>query len=195
MGARADAARAEVLAARGAAESEIEQLEASARAAVDIRAKIRRNPGRTAGVAAGAGFLAIGGPRRVVRRVRTAVLGPSEPLPKSMLPKEIDQRLRKLGPDGERARVVLEREFATYLEESEPKRRERDLSAVIALALSSFARPVALRVGRELVNQLFSPDRPGFQEQLERIRARRPTDPAPADPTVAGAPRSDPPRA
>jgi len=195
MGARADAARAEVLAARGAAESEIEQLEASARAAVDIRAKIRRNPGRTAGVAAGVGFLAIGGPRRVVRRVRTAVLGPSEPLPKSMLPKEIDQRLRKLGPDGERARVVLEREFATYLEESEPKRRERDLSAVIALALSSFARPVALRVGRELVNQLFSPDRPGFQEQLERIRARRPTDPAPADPTVAGAPRSDPPRA
>ena len=109
-------ARAQVLAAREALDEELVRLEASARAAVDIPAKIKRNPGKTAGLAAGAGFLAIGGPKRVFRRAKRAVRGPEEPLPTSMLPKEIDAALGSLGTDGDRVRGVIEREFASYLE-------------------------------------------------------------------------------
>ena len=61
MGEGSDAARAQVLAAREALADELERLEASARTAVDVPAKVRRNPGKAVGVAAGAGFLLVGG--------------------------------------------------------------------------------------------------------------------------------------
>ena len=66
----------------------------------------------------------------------------------------------------------LEREFAAYLDETAEKRKERDLSAVAALALSGVAKPLVQRVGRQLVQQLFSPDGPGFGQQMDRIRQR-----------------------
>src|SRR5205085_6695126 len=94
-----------------------------------------------------------------------------------------DKELRKLGSDGEKVRRVLEHEFAEYLEATAEKRKERDLSSVAALALACVARPVAQRFGRQLVQQLFSPDGPGFGEQLDRIRQRREGAPGrPADP-------------
>jgi hypothetical protein len=173
VGEGSDTARAQVLAARATLDGELERLEASARAAVDIPSKVRRNPVRTAGVAAGAGFLLVGGPAKLFRRAKRAIVGPSDPLPKSMLPKEIDEALRKMGSDGERVRGTLEREFAAYLEKTAPERQERDLSGVTALLLSSLAKPVAQRYGRQLVEQLFSPDGPGVAEQLEKIRGRR----------------------
>ena len=52
MGEGSDSARADVLAARAALTDELERLEASARAAVDVPAKVRRNPVKAAGVAA-----------------------------------------------------------------------------------------------------------------------------------------------
>ena len=51
-----DAARDRVLAARAALGEELEILEASARAAVDVPAKIRRSPGKAAAVAGGDGL-------------------------------------------------------------------------------------------------------------------------------------------
>ena len=60
MGTEAEAARAEVVAAREAFSTELVRLEAAGRAAVDIKAKVKRNPVKAAGLAAGAGFLAIG---------------------------------------------------------------------------------------------------------------------------------------
>ena len=104
MGARTDAARADVVAARQDLDSELVVLEASARAAVDIPAKVRRNPVKTVGIAAGTGFVVLGGPRRLYRRAKRAVLGPPDPMPKSLLPEEIEKELRKLGSDGERVR-------------------------------------------------------------------------------------------
>ena len=44
MGEGSDSARAGVLAARATLAEELEQLEASTRAAVDIPAKVKRNP-------------------------------------------------------------------------------------------------------------------------------------------------------
>ena len=104
MATETDAARDRVLEARAALGEELETLEASVRAAADIPAKIRRNPARAAAVAGGAGFLAIGGPRRVLRAGRRAVFGAPAPFPKSMLPEEIDKSLRRLGDDGDKVR-------------------------------------------------------------------------------------------
>ena len=107
MATEADAARERVLAARSDVALEIERLEASARAAVDVPAKIRRNPVRTAAIVGGAGFVALGGPRRLFRRAKTAIVGPDAPLPEQMLPEEIEKALKRLGSDGERVRGVI----------------------------------------------------------------------------------------
>lgn len=173
MGARTDAARAEVLAARAGLDEELVRLEAAGRAAVDIPARIRREPAKVLGAAGGAAFLLAGGPKRVFKGVRRAILGPKADMPKSMLPKEIDQELRKMGDDGERVRRTLEREFADYLDEKAPARKERDLGATAAMLLGGALGPVAKRVGKQLAEQAFDPDGPSFAEGMRRARARR----------------------
>ena len=117
MAARTDAARAAAVASRAELAEEVARLEAAGRAAVDIPAKIRRAPAQTAGLAAGAAFIVAGGPKRLIRGFRRAVFGPEADLPKSMLPREVDKTLKKLGSDGDKVRGTLEREFASYLDE------------------------------------------------------------------------------
>jgi hypothetical protein len=173
VGAQADAARAGVVAARAEIETEIERLEAAARSAVDIPSKIRREPVKTAGIAAGLAFLVAGGPKRLFRRAKRAVVGPDADRPKSMLPEEVDKELRKLGSDGERVRATLEREFAKYLEEHREEREKRDLGAVAALLLASVAKPITAQATKRLAEQLFNPESGSFQEAVERVRARR----------------------
>jgi len=175
VGARTDAARAAAVASRGTLEGEVVRLEASARAAVDIPAKIRRAPAKTAGLAAGAVFVAAGGPRRVIRRMVRAVRGPQADLPKSMLPKEVDKTLRKLGSDGDKVRGTIEREFADYLETKAPERRSRDLGATASTLAGSVLGPVTKRVGRQLAEELFSPKTSGassFEAAAQKAKAR-----------------------
>ncbi len=167
------AAREALLASRASLDEELVRLEASARAAVDIRAKVRRNPVKAAGVAAGAGFLVLGGPQRLFRRARNAVFGAPDPLPRSMLPKEIDNALGKLGGDGAKVRGTIEREFAAYLEEKAPERKSRDLPATISSLLMSAGKPFIARYGKQIVDQLTTADPQQLREQLDRVRARR----------------------
>jgi hypothetical protein len=173
VGARADAARAEVLVAREALTTEVERLEAAGRSAVDIPGKVRREPVKTAGLAAGAAFLVAGGPKRVLRRAKRFVVGPDDPLPKSMLPPEVDKNLKKMGSDGEKIRGTLEREFAGYLEAHQGERDKRDLGAVLALLLSGISRPLMQQASRRLVGRLFASDDDTFENAIQRIRARR----------------------
>jgi hypothetical protein len=172
VGARTDAARAEVLAARAGLDEELTRLEASGRAAVDIPARIKREPAKVMGAAGGAAFLLLGGPKRVFKGVRRAILGPKAEMPKSMLPKEIDQELRKMGDDGERVRRKLEREFANYLDENAEARKERDLGAQAALLLGGALKPVVTRLGKQLAERALDPDGPSFAEGLRRARER-----------------------
>lgn len=179
MGAPTDVARAEVLAAkaevlasRAGLEDEVVRLEASARAAVDIPARLRREPAKVLGAAGGAAFLLLGGPKRLFRRARRAVFGPDADLPKSMLPDEVEKTLKKLGSDGDRVRGTLEKEFAKYLEQTAPERRDRDLVGVASGMLAGLLRPASIRAGKELAERLFDPDRPSFAEGLRRARAR-----------------------
>jgi len=162
-----DAARERVLAARAQLGDELEVLEASARAAVDIPARIKRSPAKAAAVAGGAGFLVVGGPRRVVNGVKRAVRGPSKPLPKAMLPDEIEKTLRKLGTDGDAVRGVLERDFADYA-----KKASKDRRGLRTLLLLSVARPVLTHGSKTAARWLFSSDEVGFGERLEQVRNR-----------------------
>ena len=167
MATEADAARDRVLAAREAFGAELESLEASARTAVDIPAKVKRNPGKTAAFAGGAAFLALGGPRRVFRAGKRAVTGEPEPLPDSMLPKEIDKALRSLGDDGAKVRGALERDFAAYA-----KQRQKDRSGLRTLIVLSVARPLLASATKAAASRLFTPDEASIQTRLEQIRER-----------------------
>jgi hypothetical protein len=173
VGARTDAARAEVLAARDGLDEQLVRLEASGRAAVDIPARLKREPAKVLGTAGGAAFLLLGGPKRVLKGVRSAILGEKADLPKSMLPPEIEKQLKKLGPDGEKVRGTIEREFANYLDETAPKRRESDLGATAASLLGGVLLPVSKRLGKQLAERALDPDNFSFAEGMRRARARR----------------------
>ena len=171
------AARPEVLAARAAArasrgdlEEELVRLEAAVRAAVDVKAKVKRHPARVAGAAAGLGFVAVGGPGRVIRGARNVVFGKPDPLPTAMLPDEIEKALKALGPDGAKVRGALERDFAAYVAKTEPKRRDLR-SQLLFLGLPA-ARVLILRFGKTFIEEALS-TRGGFDEQLARVRTRR----------------------
>ncbi|TME08839.1 MAG: hypothetical protein E6I65_12215 [Chloroflexi bacterium] len=173
MGARTNAARAEVLAAREGLDEELVRLEAAGRAAVDIPARLRREPAKVLGTAGGAAFLLLGGPKRAFKGVRRAIFGPEAELPRSMLPPEVQKTLKKLGPDGEKVRGTLEREFAAYLDEKAPQRRERDLTTTAATLLGGVLKPVTERLGRQLAERALNPDGFTFAEGMRRARARR----------------------
>jgi hypothetical protein len=183
----ADAARERVLAARSDVALEIERLEASARAAVDVPAKVRRNPVRTAAIVGGAGFVALGGPRRLFRRAKAAIVGPDAPLPEQMLP-ERSRRRKRLGTDGARVRGTLERDFADYVKAAH-KRRRPDIGRTLYYSLTV---PL-LRLGvKAAADWLTQPDQGGLAAQLERLRGRSER---PGEPIVDEAGRTPPPTA
>ena len=173
MGARTDAARAEVVARRQLLLVEVDRLEAAGRSAIDIPAKIRRAPGKTVALVAGTAFLVLGGPKRSFRAARRAIFGPTADLPKSMLPEQIDKALRSLGDDGDRVRGVLEREFVDYLDKNKGAREARDLPGTIAELGGNVLRPATSEAGKRLAKELFKPEGGSFHEVMDRIQTRR----------------------
>ena len=173
MGTRTDAALAQVVAARADLGEQVERLEAAGRAAVDVPAKIKANPVKSAGLAAGGAFLAVGGPKRLFRRARRAITGKEEELPSELLPKDVAKALRKIGTDGSKVRGTLERDFAKYLDERAKERKKEGVSAAITAVALSAIRPIAIRSGKQLAERMIDPNGPAFAEQLEKIRARR----------------------
>ena len=167
----AEAARAEVLASRDAFSVELARLEAAGRAAVDIKAKVKRNPARTAGLAAGAGFVVLGGPGRVARGLGRAIRGKKEPLPPSLLPKEVDAALRSMGDDGARVRGTLEREFANYLEQRRPERGRRPFQTLAGTMASGMVAQGGQALLKRLMSQLGENDQMNFKKAVEGVRA------------------------
>jgi hypothetical protein len=182
-----DAARERVLAARKALGEELETLEASGRAAVDIPAKVRKHPARAAAVAGGTAFVVAGGPRRVFRGVKRAVRGPDAPLPKAMLPEEIEKTLRKLGKDGDKVRGTIERDFAAYT-----KQAQKDRTRLRTLLFVAVLRPLVLRASKAAAEAVFSTDEEGFQARLAQVQARIARREAGQAATVPGEPIADP---
>lgn len=167
------AAREALIASRASLDRELMNLEASTRAAVDIPAKVKANPVKAAGIAAGVGFVAVGGPKKLFKRAKAAIVGPEEPLPPSLLPKEIDDRLKKLGTDGTKVRGTIEREFAAYLDEKAEERKQRDLTGAVAALLLTAGRPFVSRYAKQLAEQLATGDPKRLDAAMAKIRARR----------------------
>jgi hypothetical protein len=156
------AARKGVEAARAGVETELDELSSAARAAVDIPAKIKRNPVPTVGVATGAAFLLLGGPKRVARGVEKRLFPKRYTRPPRVLPKDIDRSLDRLPEeDRELVRAHLERDFAAYLREEhakDPPNARTSAWKTYNLLLGT----VGARAARELVKRLFEvpPERP-----------------------------------
>ncbi|MEI8333990.1 MAG: hypothetical protein WCH74_09085 [Chloroflexota bacterium] len=182
---------AEVLAARAALFDEGERLEAATRAAMDVKASIRRDPVRIAGLAAGTGFVLAGGPQRAWRMIRNRIR-PRQTGP--VLPPTLDRVFAGLGDDGpEAARELVDLIGAA----GRPAGRRG--SRIGGLISGSVFLPLGLRFGRQLAAKLTEIEPDDFGEHLREVRARnaktsppgppagRPPD-VPLDPGKPGAP-------
>ncbi len=167
MASEQDAARDRVLAARADLEAQVETLQASGRAAVDIPARIRQSPAKAAGIGAAIGFLLLKGPQRLYGAVRKAIFGTPAPMPKRMLPKDIEKTLRSMGDDGEKVRGTLERDFAAYV-----KKAEKDRRGLLSVAVIAMVRPMVARGLRRAGEYLFSPSPEGYPTGLDEVRAK-----------------------
>ena len=167
MASEQDAARDRVLAARAELEAQVETLQASGRAAVDIPARIRQSPAKAAAIGASVGFLLLKGPQRLYGAVRKAIFGTPAPIPKRMLPKDIEKTLRSMGDDGEKVRGTLERDFASYV-----KKAEKDRRGLLSVALMAMLRPMVARGLRRAGEYLFSPGPEGYPTGLDAVRAK-----------------------
>jgi ElaB/YqjD/DUF883 family membrane-anchored ribosome-binding protein len=167
VAAEQDAARDRVLAARADLEAQVETLQASGRAAVDIPARIRQSPAKAAAIGASLGFVLLRGPQRLYRALRKAIFGTPAPMPKRMLPKDIEKTLRSMGDDGEKVRGTLERDFADYV-----KKAEKDRRGLVSVAIVAMLRPMAARGLRRAGEYLFSPTAEGSPTGLDEVRAK-----------------------
>ncbi|MGH2462005.1 MAG: hypothetical protein ACRDFZ_00075 [Candidatus Limnocylindria bacterium] len=128
MGATLDETRIELAARRAELRATADRLEAKARRALDLKTMVRENPVKVAGVAAGIGFLLVGGPRHTLRAIRRAVRGTKDgerayaALPAS-LRALVDASVAGGGQDREEARRQLALAFAAWRED--PKNRKR----------------------------------------------------------------------
>lgn len=167
MASEQDAARDRVLAARTGLETELDTLRAAGRAAIDIPARIRQSPAKAAALGGAVGFLVLRGPQRLYRAVRKAIFGTPAPMPKKMLPKEIEKTLRSMGEDGEKVRGTLERDFAVYV-----KKAEKDRKGLLSVAFMAMLRPMLARGAKRAGEYLFSPSPEGYATGLDEVRAR-----------------------
>jgi len=153
------AAEQQVADARAALAHEVDELGAAARSAVDLPAKVRSAPLQTAGLVGGIAFLGLGGPGRLLHRLRRALRGGQDPAPKSVLPPEISRLVEDLGESGAAVGARLEREFADYLDE---KRKGGRLTGSPAAALwrtaNTLGTTLATNAARKMVERLFEAD-------------------------------------
>jgi hypothetical protein len=163
-----EAARRRVEAAREGVATELDGLNTAVRSAVDIPAKVRRNPVPTLGVAGGAAFLLLGGPKRVARNVEKRLFPKRYARPPKVLPRDVEKTLDRL-PEEDRdlVRGHLERDFAAYLREQhakDPPNARNSAWKTYDLLLGT----VGARAARELVKRLFEvppPERRGSSDE------------------------------
>lgn len=155
MGQSTADARKEVERARRGVSGELDQLGVSTRKALDIPAKIRRNPIQTAGVAGGAAFLLLGGPKRAARAVERKLFPRRAERPPTLLPKDVEKSLKNVPAENrDEVRGVLERDFATYLRKEhakEPANARQSVWKTYDLIVGI----VGAAAARELVKKLF----------------------------------------
>ncbi|MFN8519986.1 MAG: hypothetical protein U0667_11490 [Chloroflexota bacterium] len=156
------AARAQVKVAQASLQDDLDTLSEATRSAMDIPAKVRKSPVKSAALAGGAGFLLLGGPRRVMGAVISKVAPKRTRSPyEGLLPKEIERVLRDSGAaDLPGVREALEKDFAEYLKRK-GKAEDRRPTAADSLwrTYDSVVGPMGTVAARLLVERLFAADR------------------------------------
>jgi hypothetical protein len=155
-------ARTQVRAAQSTFEDDLDTLSDATRSAMDIPAKIRKSPVKSAALAGGAGFLLLGGPRRVMGAVISKVAPKRKRDPyDGLLPAQIERVLRDTGAaDLPGVREALERDFAEYLKRK-GKAEDQRPSAADSLwrTYDAVVGPMGTVAARLLVERLFAADR------------------------------------
>ena len=172
------AAMAELTAARTALGGSLDELTDAAKSAVDIPAKVRRNPGKTLALAGGAGFLIAGGPRRVLRAVTSRVSPrPARDPYDGLLPDEIERVLRDSAVARDPAvRRALEEDFADYLQRKGRLEPSTTPAAVFWRTFDRVAGPLGTAGARLLVMRLMEAEKARARvraEAYERERSQR----------------------
>jgi hypothetical protein len=169
------AAAADVAAARAALALSLDELTDAAKSAVDIPAKVRRNPGKTLALAGGAGFLVAGGPRRVLRAVTNRVAPSQKRDPGSgLLPDEIDRVLRDstVAKDPE-VRRAIEADFADYLRRKGKVEPEPTPALVFWRTFDRVAGPLGTAGARLLVMRLMEAEKARARVRAEESERQR----------------------
>jgi hypothetical protein len=156
------AARRQVVDARAVLLVEGDELGDATRTALDVPAKIRKNPVKFAAGTAGLTFLVVGGPQRTARRVVRTLRGGRTAPPKSVLPDEIERLVADLGGDTEAVRARLDREFADYLATQKRGGKLRSgTSNTFWRGANVFSTVFAANVAGRLAQRLFAGSRAG----------------------------------
>ena len=124
--------------------------------ALDVPAKIRRNPVKTAALIGGTGFLLVGGPRRVVRSLGRRVLPQPRPDPNAgILPAEIEKVLKDTGVARDpEVRRALNRDFADYLKQKGKYGPEPNAAASFWRTFDKVVGPLGTAGARMMVQRL-----------------------------------------
>jgi hypothetical protein len=142
VGATLDETRLELEAQRARVRTTADELEAATRRSLDLRAVIGRNPGRTIGLAAGAAFFLLGGPRRTVRFVSRSLGRPAT---------------------GEKAYAALPPSLRAFVDASAPGHGQAKAEAKGELALALHAwreNPKNRKKADRLVSETLTPPGP-----------------------------------
>lgn len=127
MGATLDETRVELEAQRARVQATALRLEAATRHALDLPARIRENPIQTAAIAGGLAFLVLGGPRRVVRKIRQTVRGSDAERAYAALPGSLRALIDSAAPGRGDARDEARQQLALALHawREDPKNRRK----------------------------------------------------------------------
>lgn len=160
MATAAQEAERQVIEARGALGGELDELSAAARSAVDIPAKIRHNPVQTAALAGGAGFLALGGPKRLLKAVARRVRPQRRDRHRGLLPHEVERAVKHAaGPRAPEVQAALEEDFADYLKQKSKQEPPPNAAQSLWKTYDALIGPVAALGARQLASRLFAPEK------------------------------------
>jgi hypothetical protein len=162
MGTSTKEAHQQVIAARKAFAGELDELNAATRSALDIPAKVRKHPLETAGLAGGAAFLAVGGPKRVLKAVGRRVRPTRKQRFKGVLPDELEKALDRLGTGAEDVRDRLEQDFYDWMSKRRSKEAPANARQSFWKTYDAFLGPLGALGAKALAQRFFAApkDRP-----------------------------------
>ncbi len=151
-------ARQAIVRARADLIIEADELGSAVRSAVDVPAKVRRHPVETAGLAGGAVFLAVGGPKRVIRAAQRRLFPRTLPKYKGTLPREIERALSRAGVREDEVKARIEKDFQSYMEKKGSGKVSGTREASFWKTYDTLAGPLGKMAARQLASKLFAPE-------------------------------------